>query len=241
VADPYWANVVLLAVNDSKADATTAFDDQSDSDHALTPNGAAQYDTAQAPSGLSSSMLLDGTGDYLSTPDHGDWNLAAGDFTVECFIKYNSVAGSWLISQASNADGSGAWALIGQISAAVAGFFTTDGTFGTGVFVDNTGWTPGSAWHHVELTRSGSSWRLFIDGVQHGTTLTAGNTIFNGTSQLCIGADNGGSQSVNGWMAAIRITKGVARHTTNFTPPTLPLETGGGGPVMSVAAWITDG
>lgn len=225
--DPYWSSVVLLAVNDNQADTTTTFDDQSTSNKTLTANGAAQYDTAQAPTGMTSSMLLDGTLDYLSTPDSADWDFAAGDFTVECWVRYGTVAQSWLVSQATNATGAGAWGLIGQLSGALDGYYTTDGLVGTRRDVDNTAWAPGTTgWHHVALSRAGTNARMFVDGTQHGTTFNSGtDALFNGSSQLCIGADNLGDASVNGWMCSIRITKGVARYTADFTPPTLPLPT----------------
>ena len=57
--DPYFANVVLLAGNESGADGTTTFLDQSSYARTLTAVGNAQWDTAQAPTGQTSSILLD--------------------------------------------------------------------------------------------------------------------------------------------------------------------------------------
>jgi hypothetical protein len=75
-----------------------------------------------------------------------------------------------------------------------------------------------SAWHHVAATRSGNTVRVFLDGTEDASA-----TFSNGTaasSALVIGAFADGTEALNGWMDEIRITKGLARYTANFTPPT---------------------
>src|SRR5690348_13363874 len=94
MADPFFSSVVLLAVNDNKADGTTVFADQSNSAHALTAAGNAQYDTATAPAGMTSTLLVDGTGDWVSSADSADWDFGTGDFVVEGFVKVNAVGGA---------------------------------------------------------------------------------------------------------------------------------------------------
>ncbi|MCR4298188.1 MAG: hypothetical protein NUV75_05470, partial [Gallionella sp.] len=90
--DPSWASVTLLAFNDNAADGTTTFDDQSDSNHTLTPAGNTQYDTAQAPTGLTSSILFDGTDDRILIASSSDFGFGTGDLTVEGFSYPNSLA-----------------------------------------------------------------------------------------------------------------------------------------------------
>jgi hypothetical protein len=103
MADPFFASVVLLAVNDNAADGTTTFIDQSASAKTLTTVGNAQYDTAQAAPGMTSSGLFDGTGDALTALDSDDWSFGSGDFTVEAFVRFrtnvtglDAVVGQWV-------------------------------------------------------------------------------------------------------------------------------------------------
>ena len=77
-------------------------------------------------------------------------------------------------------------------------------------------------WYHVALTSDGTTLRLFHNGIIVGTSATLPSG-FQGYAR--IGAINTGSASeyFNGYMEDFRITKGVARYTANFTPPTAPL------------------
>ncbi len=76
----------------------------------------------------------------------------------------------------------------------------------------------------ITITRSGTSTKMFIDGVQVGSTYTDNNNY--GTSNPFIIADYGspttGTNQLNGYIDELRITKGVARYTANFTPPNAP-------------------
>lgn len=72
-----------------------------------------------------------------------------------------------------------------------------------------------NTWHHVAYVREGSSHFLFVDGVSVGS----GTPAFTSTTTYSIGGS--GSSQVN-YIDELRITKGVARYTTNFTPPVAP-------------------
>jgi hypothetical protein len=85
-------------------------------------------------------------------------------------------------------------------------------------------WSPSTnVWYRIAISRAGTSVRTFIDGTQIGTTKTTSQSISN-TNALWIGSLNssGPIQSFNGWIAELRITKGVAPHTANYTPDTAP-------------------
>jgi hypothetical protein len=77
-------------------------------------------------------------------------------------------------------------------------------------------------WHHVAVTRSSNTIRMFIGGVIQQTDTFSGS-IFNSSSSIAVG--NIGSVDVgldpyNGFLDEFRITVGLARWTANFTPPT---------------------
>lgn len=87
-------------------------------------------------------------------------------------------------------------------------------------------WTPATnTWYHVAVSRQGTSLRAFIDGTQLGTTQTNSvNYVRVNSDPLYIGQYFAGSANryLNGYIDDLRITKGLARYTANFTPPTAP-------------------
>jgi hypothetical protein len=75
------------------------------------------------------------------------------------------------------------------------------------------------AWNHFAFVRNGSVITLYVNGVSTGTTATAYTLAALSTSYYFkIGGDT--TNFFNGYMDDFRITKGVARYTTTFTPPT---------------------
>jgi hypothetical protein len=94
--------------------------------------------------------------------------------------------------------------------------------YSTSARIVSTNVFPSNQWAHVALVRASGSSKLYIDGVQTGSTFT--DTINYTSGVLIIGTDSGSrSQFLTGYMQDIRITAGVARYTANFTPPTVPL------------------
>jgi hypothetical protein len=95
----------------------------------------------------------------------------------------------------------------------------------TGDGADITGTTTLSTgqWYHVALSGDDGSYKLFLNGTQEGSTFTGSST--NGTTNKYIGtfywSGLGGAVRLwNGYIEDFRITKGLARYTSNFTPPT---------------------
>ena len=84
-------------------------------------------------------------------------------------------------------------------------------------------WSPSAnTWYHIALDRNGSNWYMFIDGVQLAAAYSASNTFNNATGQLNVGAGYSPvGDFLNGWLDEFRISKGIARWTANFTPPTV--------------------
>ena len=80
-----------------------------------------------------------------------------------------------------------------------------------------------SQWYHIALTRESGSTKLFIDGTQAGSTYSD-TTSYLGPQGgfLTIGGLNQ-AFTINGYIDDLRITKGIARYTANFTAPTAAL------------------
>jgi hypothetical protein len=214
--DPYISSVKFLGHFDG-SDASTTFTDSSSSAHAITANGNAQLDTAQFKFG-SASLLLDGTDDYAKCVDSADFNMqTAGDWTVEAWIRPNTVTGVHAILHFNH-----------ELSATNRGLHVY--TNGTAVNVDNgvtaSGLSGGTVstgvWYHVAVTRLSGTIYVWLDGTQIDTE--AAQDYGDGDSVLLIGRHSESTDGLyfNGWIDDVRVTKGVARYTANFTRPSEP-------------------
>ena len=76
-------------------------------------------------------------------------------------------------------------------------------------------------WYHIALVRYGTSIKLYVNGVSNISTSSSLGLVDNSVS-LSIGSMLTGEYSMNGYIDELRISKGVARWTSNFTPPTQP-------------------
>jgi hypothetical protein len=79
-------------------------------------------------------------------------------------------------------------------------------------------------WYYLSVTRSGSTFRLHVNGVQEATATNAGNIDGGGSQTIYFAKDN--SQTVTSWngqMTNIRIVIGTALYgAASYTPPTSP-------------------
>lgn len=156
------------------------------------------------------SVSFDGTGDQLLLNSAIPAEFGTGDFTIECYLHLNSVTGVRALFDSRGAGNPATWNIVLYMNGAVISFYSNQAdriagsTLSTGV------------WYHIALCRSGSSTKLFVAGVQVGSTYTDTNT-YVAVAPLRIAADD--TNQANCYIEDFRITKGVARYTTTFTPP----------------------
>jgi hypothetical protein len=167
-------------------------------------------------------MAFDGNGDYLIMPDVQTGQFLTGDFTVEYWCRFGSQGTNYApqVGTLTSASPSGTWRF---------GTFTNNGgvylsyhngstyvdlQFGSTAYNDNT-------WRHFALTRSGTTVRAFVNGTQVGTNQTVSQN-FNSSNKVSVGAELLNPTYFNGYIQDLRITKGYARYTSNFTAPTAP-------------------
>lgn len=209
-------------------DASTTFPDYSGTSHTVTAQADAQVDTAQSKFG-GASLLLDGTGDYLSVPDSSEWHLGSGDFTIDFWVRFNSLPGAGvtvvIVGQIDTGGNQRSFSVsyVGSTGLRVA--FSDDGTPASGAEIQDWSWTPStSTWYHVAITRSGNTLRAFIDGTELSSSKDiTGVSAFNSTAPLTVGAFLvAGSPTffLNGWLDEVRLVKNTAVWTANFTAPT---------------------
>jgi len=229
------ANLMLYGAGKTTVSNNTTFIDSSANAFTVTRNG----DTVQSgfnpfSQASSGSGYFDGTGDYLTVPANAAFNFGTGNFTVEAWIYITGNA-------ALNGNGVreaavfnvGSTAFTTGFSLSIVGNSTTTGT-GLGIYknlntetsISATTTITQNAWHHIAVTRSGSSVYLFLDGTQVGSTGTS-STIWGSTTEgVLVGRLWSGTSYLNdfpGYISNLRIVKGTAIYTANFTPPTSPL------------------
>ncbi len=209
VTDPYYSSDVLLADFDG-ADAATSFTTEEAAPHALTFVGNAQLDTADKLAGTA-SLLLDGTGDYVSAADSADWNFAAGAFTFEIGAKFDaySSGSQTLIGQYQPTGNQRNWMLQRTASSTFVFWISTAGSSGTAKITAT--FAPGTGWNVFRVSFDGTTYRLFANGKQIGSA-TSPVTLFNSTGLLTVGARGDGAEAFKGWLDEARITKGVTRN-----------------------------
>lgn len=221
VGDPNFANVSLLLLGNGANGSTTILD-TSPSPKPVTVVGDTQISTAIAdPFGNSSSgvIALDGNGDYLTAPANADFSFNGNtqNFTIEFWSYYTGPS-----SGLNNAQFVGTQSVGGGFQAkgwmiATQGnnyrWFTQSGAGGYDMPL-----TP-NTWEHVAVVCNSAAIKMYVNGVGSSWTLTS-NIDYSLVAALTIGGFTG--VFVKNYSSNFRITKNVARYTSNFTPPTAP-------------------
>jgi hypothetical protein len=217
---PSWApltpvaNTVLLTAQTNLSSNTKVIVDESNLNNIVSGFGNSNLGTF-SPFGSSRSVYFDGTGDYLSLPTNTALNFSTGDFTLEGWVYQTSTAADWFLISAS---GSG-----GLFFGYTSGYGIGWGRAGVAWDYNSTGVGGGlGVWNHMALTRSGTSMRIFYNGTQVGTTQTLATAYNLGTTSTTIGSQ-GANYYLPGYISNLRVIKGTALYTANFTPSTTPL------------------
>jgi len=219
--DPYFSNVSLLLHFDG-SDTSTTFTDSSSYAHTATVNGNAQIDTAYQLYGTGSG-LFDGTGDYITFPDHAAFEFGAGDFTLEIAGRFNALPGVGVamvfINKGSTATTNLSFAtgILNDAGVYKLRFASTpDGT--TATIHSFTISIATGGFYTFSYARVGSTLYFFQDKVLLGS-VTESTNFYNGGAVVAIGANQTGTSGFNGWIDELRITKGTGRYTTTYTTP----------------------
>ena len=209
-----------LILHSDEAHNSTTFTNSATGGQLITPNGNVRHrshaNIAIGAKFNGSSIFFDGTGDYLSLPSHTDWTLGTGDWTVD-FWYYQTDNGDRVIV-GNSSTGSAAPTVWRAKSATTLKFGTSYNDRFTGSVTLGQ-----SAWRHCAYTMASDVLRVFVDGTQDGSNVARADN-FSDTRELWIGNAHDGSD-LHGYLDEVRISKGIARWTANFTPPTEPYGT----------------
>lgn len=203
--------------------------------------------TVPITTGLNYSAYFDGYGNgsniLVTATNFVTQNLTLPlDFTIECWINTTGAVdnNSYLLNKGGGSNISYAsygisigWPNVYFMASVNNSNYTIGGDSPTqsgriGAIKPNT-------WHHIAVTRQGATFRGFVDGVLGMTSsTTATSTLFDtGVRGLAIGSNYGTNWGVpanmagpySGYMSNLRIIRGQALYTGDFTPPTQALTT----------------
>ena len=206
--DADYASVGVL-LRFQGANGSTSFPDESPTPKTVTRNGNVVISNAQSK-WATVSGYFDGSGDTLTLAHNSVFDVTTQDFTVECFVRFDSVGVARIFVTKRTATGFAPYSL--ECSAANKfTFWTSDGTStntitGTTTIVANT-------WYHVAGVRNGTTYTLYVDGTSEASATIAPARYSNASDLFIVGGTSGGTLMHAGYMNSVRFTKGVARYT----------------------------
>jgi hypothetical protein len=180
----------------------------------------------ETPTAVTGSVSFDGTDDALIIADHGDtFDFLNSDFTVECWIyprggATSSFGGIWTKGQPYQL-----WWK--EDTERVEIYASSDGSNYNILNAVNSG--NGSVlanqWSHIAHTREGDTFRIFVNGILLDSTTSSSTILANTNSARIADYDpSPGTYELDGEISNLRVLKGTALYTADFTPPTHALE-----------------
>lgn len=208
--DPYFEQTKLL-LRMTGSDNSIIFPDNSLSPKTITPNNGAKIVTSNSKFNDSSAQFSGGA--YLSIPSSSDFNFGSGDFTIECWAYLNNLGGN----------GTNHFFCISDVYTFSFKSNNQEYCFyANGIKLASTTISPIiNAWHHLSLVRYGQRLFIFVNGELKGESIIPQSNTYGSTAEVLIGSANGTTEEyLDGFLNDLRVTKGQARYTVNFTPPT---------------------
>ena len=179
------------------------------------PQSGAKLSTSVYKYGTA-SLALNGTTDYALVSSTADFGFGTGDFTVEMWIYRTGSPGATTYLADFRSASTDVSPII-ELSSTYVPIYAVDGAN------QITGSTPIAinTWTHIALARAGTSTKLFVNGTQVGSTYTDTNNYVQ--NPLTIGARYSATNFFPGNIDDLRVEKGVAKYTSNFTAPSKAL------------------
>ena len=219
-SDQYYSDVELL-LHMNGTDGSTTFTDSGPNNYNPTSTGGAQISNSQSKFGGSSGNFANSRLRYAGSV--GNLDGSSNSWTIEMWV-YPTKSDT-NVRYLLNKDGE-----YNVIVNAYGLYYTKNGIAfnyrnSAGNYKDvNSGGTPFNynEWNHLAVVRDGStSITIFLNGVQVGQKTTDLTMGYDSNRYLDIGTGNfNTTDHFVGYLDEVRITKGVARYTADFTPQT---------------------
>lgn len=211
--DPSFGSVVLLCHFDGTDGDTTATNVVQALGRGNIMGGGAtkQIDTAQALFGTASAWINNTTSQWWTSATHADYAFGTGDFTIEFACRTPSLA-SDIIFDMRPSGTEGAYPALSLNSSGNLFYYVSSATRITGSAALTT-----NTWQRIAVSRVSGTTRMFVDGVQVGSSWTDSTNYLQSGIYLGASQFSSGATPWNGWIDEVRITKGVGRYSSNYT------------------------
>ncbi len=220
----YAYNTALLLDGDGTNGAqNNTFLDGSTNNFTFTRNGNTNQGSVSPFCGTGGSGYFDGNGDYLSRARDAAFDLSSGDYTIEAWVNPSDLSverpiASLAFNGAVN-NGDCEWALSCVSSQVRFRAYTTTSQYQ----VISTNTIPLNTWTHIAVVRSSNVITLYINGTSAATSSIGTSNTWPGNTFMIGGFNFAGFKYWNGFISNLRVVKGTAVYTANFTPSTSPL------------------
>ena len=179
----------------------------------VTVNGDAKLSTAQKKFGTA-SLVLDGTGDFITVSSQVDFGYGTSDFTIEFFWRPTALGTPQVLLDQRTATNDTAVYLemnaAGNIRLFVSNAYR---------ITSSVACTAGS-WNHIALFRTGGTTKLAVNGTITPTTWA--DTTNYPARPFRLGASWTSSALCTGYFDELRVVKSVTKYTTSVIVPTTP-------------------
>jgi hypothetical protein len=203
-----------------------------------TPCVATPYSATLNPTtkkfGTASLSFGGGGASYMIVKNSTDFDFGVGNFTVDWWEYRTGATDGAAVFRRQNDNNVQGFLLGHTASNRNQCYMSSDGTNWNIANVD-VGPVTLNVWNHFAVVRNGNTFYHFKNGVQTATWSSSLALLAAPASHtMCIGHWNG--VGFQGLLDEIRISKGIARWTANFAPPSRPY-----GPNPDLSAWHTVG
>jgi uncharacterized protein YmfQ (DUF2313 family) len=169
--------------------------------------------TAQKKFGAASGFFNGSA--YIDTPDHADWHVD-GDYTIDLWVYPTSATGGAQLV--------GRFAYFGAFSiyrySSDWYFYSSSNRTSNDIAeARSLGSVTLNTWQHLQVVRSGNTYHCFNNGIETDSW-TSSLTPVTSSDPIPVGGD--GVYNFTGYIDEFRFSKGIARNTSDFTPPTAP-------------------
>jgi hypothetical protein len=173
------------------------------------------------------SLFTSGSPGGIYTPNSSDLNLGSSNFTVDCWWNPAGVSAGGFQGICGQQRPSASLSQVGlyvyrdNSNKIVASAYS--GT-GTNILLTSATSVAANRWYHIAMVRSGSTAYLFIDGVQDAIqTGVTGAINYDSGGAFGVGCTGLSVPYSSGkYLDEFRLSVGIARWTSNFTPPDAP-------------------
>jgi hypothetical protein len=212
-------DVIAITANAINTGQNSTFVDSSTNNYTVTRAGNVTQGSFTPHSSNEWSGFFDGTGDYLNVPSNDVFAFGSGDFTIECWVNTTPAPGGGVNNDKLLF---GSFAFTPSFVFFLHNSNNAPALWNGTVTIIATNGIAGNTWAHVAAVRLSGTVTFYINGIASGsfsytTNWTSASTVFIGRSNVDT------TRNFPGYLSNLRVVKGTALYTADFTPPTQPL------------------